>query len=61
MVEGARGSSQKDPSQASDIESDEETAARQAVAEGQAMVVFLDYSLAPTGNTLPTRPRSSRR
>jgi hypothetical protein len=40
-----------DPSPA-DIENDEETSARQAVVEGQAMVVMLDYSLAPTGKSL---------
>ena len=47
---------QKDPSP-SDIGSDEETAARQAVTEGQAMVVLLDYSLAPTGHTLADSPQ----
>lgn len=47
---------QKDPSP-SDISSDEETAARQAVTEGQAMVVLLDYTLAPTGNTLADSPQ----
>jgi len=47
---------QKDPSP-SDIGSDEETAARQAVTEGQAMVVLLDYSLAPTGHTLAESPQ----
>ena len=46
----------KEPS-ASDISSDEESVARQAVTEGQAMVVLLDYSLAPTGNTLANSPQ----
>ena len=46
---------QKDPSP-NDISSDEETAARQAVTEGQAMVVLLDYSLAPAGHTLADSP-----
>jgi len=41
----------------SDIENDEETTARQAVVEGQAMVVLLDYSLAPTGKTLLESPQ----
>ena len=41
----------------SDIENDEETSARQAVVEGQAMVVLLDYSLAPTGKTLLNSPQ----
>ena len=40
-----------------DIENDEESAARQAVIEGQAMVVLLDYSLAPTGKTLLESPQ----
>ena len=45
-----------DPSQ-SDIENDEESAARQAVLEGQAMAVLLDYSLAPAGKTLLDSPQ----
>ena len=45
----------KDPS-ASDVGSDEETAARQAVTEGQAMVVLMDYQLAPTGRALVDAP-----
>src|SRR6202051_4728041 len=45
-----------DPS-ASDIENDEESGARQAVVEGEAMVVLLDYSLAPTGKTLLDSPQ----
>ena len=45
-----------DPSPA-DIENDEETSARQAVVEGQAMVVLLDYSLIPTGKTLLESPQ----
>jgi hypothetical protein len=40
-----------------DIETDEETSARQAVIEGQAMVVLLDYSLAPAGKSLLTAPQ----
>ena len=40
-----------------DIENDEESSARQAVVEGQAMVVLLDYSLAPTGKTLLDSPQ----
>jgi hypothetical protein len=42
----------KDDPSAADIVNDEETSARQAVIEGQAMVVLLDYSLAPTGKTV---------
>ncbi|MGO9404857.1 MAG: hypothetical protein ACLPVW_15450 [Terriglobales bacterium] len=44
------------PSQA-DIETDEEESARQAVVEGQAMVVLLDYSLAPAGKTMLDSPQ----
>src|SRR5208283_3823809 len=44
------------PSQ-SDIETDEEESARQAVVEGQAMVVLLDYSLASTGKTMLESPQ----
>ncbi len=40
-----------------DIENDEESSARQAVIEGQAMVVLMDYSLAPTGKTLLNSPQ----
>ncbi len=46
----------KDPS-ALDVGSDEETAARQAVTEGQAMVVLMDYELAPTGRSLVDSPQ----
>jgi hypothetical protein len=45
-----------DPSP-SDIETDEESSARQAVVEGQAMVVLLDYSLAPQGKTTLDSPQ----
>jgi len=45
-----------DPSPA-DIETDEESSARQAVVEGQAMVVLLDYSLAPQGKTMLDAPQ----
>src|SRR5208283_609168 len=47
----------KDTPSPSDIDNDEETSARQAVVEGQAMVVLLDYSLAPTGKTLLNSPQ----
>ena len=40
-----------------DIKNDEESSAREAVIEGQAMVVLLDYSLAPTGKTLLDSPQ----
>ncbi len=45
-----------EPSQA-DIKNDEETSARQAVVEGQAMVVLLDYSLAPQGKNVLDSPQ----
>jgi hypothetical protein len=45
-----------EPSQA-DIENDEESAARQAVLEGQAMAVLVDYTLAPAGKTLLDSPQ----
>jgi len=40
-----------------DIENDEITTARQAVVEGQAMVVLIDYMLAPTGQSLIESPQ----
>jgi len=40
-----------------DIDNDEKIAARQAIVEGQAMVVLLDYTLAPTGKTLLDSPQ----
>jgi hypothetical protein len=44
-----------DPNPA-DIQNDEETGARQAIVEGQAMAVLVDYMLAPTGKTLVDSP-----
>jgi hypothetical protein len=38
------------------LASDEVDTARDAVAEGQAMVVFLDWSLKPSGRSLATMP-----
>ena len=38
------------------IQSDEGDTARDAVAEGQAMVVFLDYAMRDTGKTLADSP-----
>jgi hypothetical protein len=40
-----------------DIERDEAQTVRQAVVEGQAMVVLVDYMLAPTGQSLTTSPQ----
>ena len=50
------GDKKNDPTPA-DIDKDEESSAREAVVEGQAMVVMLDYSLAPTGKTLLDMPQ----
>jgi hypothetical protein len=47
----------KDDPSPNDIVNDEESSARQAVIEGQAMVVLMDYSLAPTGKTLLQSPQ----
>jgi len=38
------------------IQTDEAETAREAVAEGQAMVTFVDYSLKPTGRTILDAP-----
>jgi len=40
-----------------DVERDEVSEARQAVVEGQAMVVLVDYMLAPTGQSLLSSPQ----
>ena len=40
-----------------DIENDEVSTARQAVVEGQAMVVLIDYMLEPTGQSLLSSPQ----
>jgi hypothetical protein len=40
-----------------DIAKDEEIAVRQALIEGQAMVVLLEYTLAPTGQTVTSSPQ----
>jgi len=42
---------------AADIDKDEISEARQAVVEGQAMVVLVDYMLAPTGQSLLASPQ----
>ncbi len=46
----------KEPSP-DDIENDESTSARQAIVEGQAMAVLLDYSLKPQGRTMLDSPQ----
>jgi len=50
------GASKKEPTVA-DIENDEATTAHQAVVEGQAMVVLIDYELAPTGQSVVDSPQ----
>jgi len=40
-----------------DMEKDEVSEARQAVVEGQAMIVLVDYMLEPTGQSLLTSPQ----
>jgi len=52
----ANDKKRNDPSP-KDIENDEESSARQAVIEGQAMVVLLDYSLAPQGKKTLDSPQ----
>jgi len=42
---------------ATDIQNDEISEARQAVIEGQAMVVLVDYMLAPTGQSILASPQ----
>ncbi len=43
------------------IQTDEAETAREAVAEGQAMVTFVDYTLKPTGKTLLDAPELTER
>jgi len=53
---GDAGASKNEPTVA-DIETDEASAAHQAVVEGQAMVVLIDYTLAPTGQSVVDSPQ----
>src|SRR2546426_3102104 len=52
---GDLAESRKEPTPA-DIENDEISSARQAVIEGQAVAVLVDYMLAPTGQSLKDSP-----
>jgi hypothetical protein len=52
------GDKKNDPTPA-DIDTDEESEARESVVEGQAMVVMMDYALAPSGKTLLEMPQIS--
>jgi hypothetical protein len=47
----------KDEPTAADLDQDEAATAHQAIVEGQAMVVLLDYELAPTGQTILDSPQ----
>ncbi|MGC2559998.1 MAG: hypothetical protein WA389_14295 [Terriglobales bacterium] len=57
MEEALTEGDKKNDPKPSDIDTDEESSAREAVVEGQAMVVMLDYSLAGTGKTLVDMPQ----
>ena len=48
--------SKKEPT-LDDIENDEASTAHQAVVEGQAMVVLIDYELSPTGQSVINSPQ----
>jgi hypothetical protein len=50
------GASRKEPT-VEDIDLDETSTAHQAVVEGQAMVVLIDYELAPTGQSVVDSPQ----
>src|SRR5215470_4225940 len=50
------GASKNEPTVA-DIENDETSTAHQAVVEGQAMVVLIDYELSPTGQSVVDSPQ----
>jgi hypothetical protein len=50
------GASRKEPT-VEDIDIDEASTAHQAVVEGQAMVVLIDYELAPTGQSVVDSPQ----
>jgi hypothetical protein len=57
MEEAQTEGDKKNDPKPSDIDTDEESSAREAVVEGQAMVVMLDYSLVGTGKTLVDMPQ----
>ena len=58
---GAKGVSANAKEDTRHLETDELETARGAVAEGQAMVVYLDYSLRPSGRTLADAPELANR
>ena len=57
MKAGAGDPGSSNDATEADIENDEVAAARQAVVEGQAMVVLIDYMLEPTGQSLKDSPQ----
>jgi hypothetical protein len=57
MKAGAGNAGASEDVTQADIENDEVAAARQAVVEGQAMVVLIDYMLEPTGQSLKDSPQ----
>jgi hypothetical protein len=57
MKEGDTDLEEKKQPTGEDIENDEISEARQAVVEGQAMVVLVDYMLAPEGQSILASPQ----
>ncbi len=58
---GVHGVSQNAKEDSRHLETDELETAREAVAEGQAMAVFIDYTLRSTGRTLANSPEFADR
>ncbi len=58
---GVHGVSQNATDDLRHLETDEMETARDSVAEGQAMAVFIDYSLRSTGTTLADHPELANR
>jgi hypothetical protein len=56
-MKGDDANNKKDVPSPDDIATDEESSARQAIIEGQAMAVLFDYSLAPQGKTILDSPQ----
>src|SRR5206468_3233218 len=57
---GERRAKAGNKSERFEYDDDEESMARNAVAEGQAMVTLIDYMLQPTGHTLADSPQFGR-
>lgn len=58
---GFHGASHTASEDAQRVQGDEGETARQAVTEGQAMVVFVDYALKPMGKTLVDSPEAGNK